>query len=794
MNEIIIRYAEGSSRFSKNWKNKKSDWLDFAKMFRAPKNTGLETLAEYKKLSRDEQTQLKDVGGYVGGEVNQKRRDNNTIRNRSLLTLDMDNLKAEDVDIILTKLKEFDYKFLIHSTRKHEPEAPRLRLLMPLATAVDVDKYEPIARGIASIIGIEYFDPSTFEVARLMFYPSICKDAEYFFIEGGSRVLDGEAILRIYRDWRDISEWASETAIKEKTDKKDPRSFQYPIGEFCTAYPVERCLSEFFSDIYEASNREGRYSYTKGSTKNGARIFARHYFYSDHATDPLRGKALNAFELVKELMFNGNEQEAADFVSSLEEVKALATKKMFGDKITEDSQKEAQKLKRNKAGLLLVTPVNLDIIFKLDSYLKDHIYYDEFKQRILFEVGKSCPWARTNNRELDDWRDTDTSQLSSYIEKNYQMAKVPAIDALDAAVGRLATNNKKHPLLETLHAVKWDGVKRVASVFTEFLGAEDTVYTRAVTELFFRAAYGRVYKPGCKFDDMIVVKGEQGIGKSTLFRKLAISDEYFLDSIQKFQGREPMEAIIGKWIVEAPEMQGLNKEDTNTMKAFLSKSCDDFRMSYGKRSTQHQRTCVFVSTTNDETYLRDHTGNRRFLPIDCKGERAVKNPITDLTKDYVLQLWAEARELYKKNDNLYLTGEAKAMLNEIQEAHYERDEWQGLIERYLDTPLPADWDKLGYFDRRNLLNGAWDPSFDKDKATIRDKVCIAEIMSECLGMTESQIDTVKRRRVAKIMDSLEGWARAPMQRYSLYGRQKTWKRKKHSEQPTIQVIDDLFEL
>lgn len=174
-----------------------------------------------------------------------------------------------------------------------------------------------------------------------------------------------------------------------------------------------------------------------------------------------------------------------------------------------------------------------------------------------------------------------------------------------------------------LQGLKWDGTKRLDTLLSEYLGAEDTAYTRAVMRKSLCAAVGRAVAGGIKYDYMPIFTGPQGIGKSTFLRILG--KEWFSDSLTTFEGKEAAELIQGTWINEIGELSAFTKQETQVIKQFLSKTDDIYRAAYGRRTDKYPRRCVFFGTSNDGEFLKDVTGNRRFWPVDVGVHPAKKS-------------------------------------------------------------------------------------------------------------------------------------------------------------------------
>jgi len=207
---------------------------------------------------------------------------------------------------------------------------------------------------------------------------------------------------------------------------------------------------------------------------------------------------------------------------------------------------------------------------------------------------------------------------------------------MDLAVA-LAREESFHPVRDYLAGLKWDGTPRIDNWLVRYCGATDSAYVRAIGRIFFVAAVRRVRKPGCKFDELLVLESPQGMGKSTVLRILAVNDDWFSDSLPlSADDKKVIEQTEGKWIIECGELRGMKQQDVEHLKAFCSRQYDRGRLSYDKLTSERPRQCVFAGTTNSEKYLRDTTGNRRFWPVKVG---AIDLEAIKRDRD---QLWAEA--------------------------------------------------------------------------------------------------------------------------------------------------------
>ena len=230
-------------------------------------------------------------------------------------------------------------------------------------------------------------------------------------------------------------------------------------------------------------------------------------------------------------------------------------------------------------------------------------------------------------------------------------------------------------------------------------GPDDNIYSREAIRKMLVGSIARVMNPGVKFDLVLMLVGPQGSGKSTFIKKLGKS--WFSDTFLTVQGKEALEQIQGAWLIEIAELSGLRKAEVESVKHFISKSEDSFRPAYARTSEIYPRQCVFFGTTNDSEFLRDPTGNRRFMPVDVVPNNAKKDVFMELD-DEIDQIWAEAVVLYKSKEKLYLSHEAEKIAKSEQSSHSESDERKGIIEAYLERQLPEQLGLNGPIPEKRL--------------------------------------------------------------------------------------------
>lgn len=324
-----------------------------------------------------------------------------------------------------------------------------------------------------------------------------------------------------------------------------------------------------------------------------------------------------------------------------------------------------------------------------DPKLKGKIKEDTFGHRLMY-LGQ-LDWRRPGDN-YGEWTDKDDGALESYLDIKYGLRnKNDYTNGFNMAL----LENEFNPLQSYLDALEWDGVPRIDEALNKYLGAEKTEYNLAAFRVFLQGAVHRAYNPGCKFDYMMVLIGKQGDGKSTLFKFLACNDDWYDENFnfKDTNNKTTIEKMAGKWFLEMGEMDTMKKDmvTSDALKAFVSSVSDDYRVPFARRKETRKRQCVFCGTSNDINFLKDRTGNRRYLPIDCNATSATKRRIFDYdtARPYFHQVMAEAVAEYKKDPNKVpvLPFELEEQAKLAQMGHLEEDVWVSIIQEFLDADL-----------------------------------------------------------------------------------------------------------
>jgi predicted P-loop ATPase len=386
-------------------------------------------------------------------------------------------------------------------------------------------------------------------------------------------------------------------------------------------------------------------------------------------------------------------------------------------------------LRKDGTGPLLAELHHVRQILSNHSAWKDVIWLDAFSQRVM----KSRP-PPFEGSEPGEWTDVDDSMTADWLAHKCQILRLKS-SLVAEGVHMVASLNRRNPLVDYLEGLKHDGVPRLDTWLSDYLGAgradEDesaaeierrNAYLRLVGRNWMLGAVARALVPGIKFDHVLILEGQQGLGKSSALSILG--GEWAMDTPFSLTDKEGMENIRGKWIVEIAELDSFNKAENTTAKTFFSRASDRFRLPYGKRSADFKRACVFGGTTNEHEYFRDPTGNRRYLPVYCHREGFDQ---AKLAKDRD-QLFAEAVKLFRNNERLYFNEAERAIVEPEQERRTVLDGWAGIIAAWLEAP---------------------------ERAGEKPQYTTSRLLTGCLGIERGRIDErAMVTRVGRIMRKL----------------------------------------
>lgn len=394
-------------------------------------------------------------------------------------------------------------------------------------------------------------------------------------------------------------------------------------------------------------------------------------------------------------------------------------------------------LKLDDKGAPSVTIDNFLLVMQNDPF------YEGVRQNLL----TNAPEIHQHD-EVRRWCDADEAESRHYIESAYNIhSESKHFDALRI----LFREREYHPIQDIVDYLEWDGKPRIENFLTKWMQAEDNEYTQEVSRLIFAGGIHRLYLPGCKFDDVPVLIGtNQGEGKSTIVRWLAIHDNHYSE-VTEIEGQRGIEQLEGAWICEIAELLALTKaKEQEAVKSYITRQRDKYRRPYDRQTSEYPRRCMFIGTTNNEQFLKDKTGNRRFYPVRVKSSGYWLYDNERECREYILQCWAEAKERYQHGEmpnyaNRSLVEQYGAAQEEAME-----DDWRiGAMEQFLN---------------RQPLGGL---------------VCIRQIKHEALSVNREfpQDPTPKEsQEIGVLMNKFSEWGKAGRRVVGTYGRQRCWER------------------
>lgn len=424
-------------------------------------------------------------------------------------------------------------------------------------------------------------------------------------------------------------------------------------------------------------------------------------------------------------------------------------------------------LQRDEHGKIKDTLINLRTIMLMDAKLAG-IAYNTQTHRIMAK--ERLPWGTAN----EYFTDMDEACLKVYIAEKYGFDPSKKLSTVIMNIGSIRKFNPVKDYLEGLP--QWDGVERADNLLVKYFNAEASDYVKAVTRKTLVAAIARIYQPGIKFDYVLILNGDQGIGKSELFARLG--GVWYSNSlhISDMKDKAAAEKLQGKWILELAELSGFSKADDDMLKSFVTCTDDEYRDSYGKYCSSHKRQCILVGTTNkQEGFLKDVTGNRRYWPV--KVFKSADYSVFKMPAEEVEQIWAECLIYYKQGEELFLDEELEKVAMEMQKESLEQDSRAGVIKEYLERPIPNVWDFMPIEARREWLTSCkYSENFGPLKLTKRERVSNIEIWTECFGKAKANMNRTEAREISKIMSTIDNWHRGGKMFHFEYGQQRCYER------------------
>lgn len=737
----------------------------------------------------EEPARKKECGNYLLGTIRETteihkgyttpctalHRNKAAIVTRSAVTLDADSATPDLVDRIEMLLGAA----IIHTTYSSAPDNLRLRVILPISRPLLPDEYHYVAEKLLDRLGRGYFDPGSSQPERYMFRPAASNLEWYqrWVFEG-----DPVDVDEILEGWE--TDLAHAPLPKISRNKRDPFEIEGVVGAFNRAYSIEDAIEAF--DIPYKAVSEGRWQLIGARAEAGVSLVSEGLVYSHHVTDPAGGKTCSAFDLVRLHRFAYLDEDKPDSTPvnrlpsheamvELASTDARTLAELVGVDFSEETEEEVGwKLSLRfhpRTGQLKDEIGNWDLIQANDPVFAG-LFWNELTLAV--ETDRDLPWRSLTKGSI--FTETDRAALLFHIEREYKIR--PARALLDGLVNVRAHQRPVNPIRDYLVGLEWDGVPRVEEALP---GVVPTDYTRMVARKCFTAAAARILSPGIKWDHTLVLYGDEGLGKSFWIEKIARG---YASTLGRISDKDTLITMQRSWIMTSDEGYSLRKSDADATKEFLTRTEDAFRMPYDREVSVHPRHCVIWGTTNDEVFLRRQGGNRRFLIVHCEG----KVDFSMVTDDYIDQLWAEAVSLYLNGEPLYLDSDQSAVASVERERFVEEDALAGLIQEYLDLPVPDDWDNKSPESRTE-----WARNFREGFAPRGDgqinKICSTQIWVEALGRPLGDRRRADLLEITTALKSLPGWRILPSRhRIPFYGPQTVFVRASSEDEDPFDLL------
>lgn len=775
MRDVTLAGAVAPRKDSRNWEPKQ---ITFSEMVGWAENP-----ADHK-----------ECGNYLLGTLQGGRRTKNSIVSRSGVQLDADRATEETWDAVAG----LGVLGLVHTTYSSAPDGLRLRVILPLDREVSPDEYMHIVAVLMDRLGKDAFDPGSLQAERYMFKPSVApQHRDWYRYE----VLDGpplsaDAWLADFTD--DLS---TAPAPRPSKNKRNPLEIEGTVGAFNRAYSIAEAIEKF--DIPYEPAGPGRYHLVGARAGAGIHEVTPDLVYSHHAGDPAYGQTLSAFDLVRVHLYGILDEDVpADtpvnrLPSTLAALERMSSDEgvvreivggdfseldmpdpLSDDDDTDDSggqntDPEASPaaakprawwldlVRNTRSGEVKDVVGNWDLISTNDPVFKS-LYWDDLDLSV--KTNRDLPW-RTLDRGAE-FTATDRAALSLHVERSYGIR--PPRMLLDDLVMVTAQRRPHHPVREYLESLEWDGVERLEECLP---GVVPTEYTRLVARKCLTAAVARVFEPGIKWDFSLIIYGTEGLGKTFWIDKMSRGWTAPLGDIRS---KDTLLAMQRSWIVTSDEGFSMKKSDADSLKEFLTRTHDVFRMPYEREVLSHPRQCVIWGTTNDPTFLRRQEGNRRYLIIHSENRVG----FSQLTDDYVDQVWAEAVHLYRSGEELFLDEVGSAIAAQAREAYIEEDTLTGIIQDFLEQPIPDNWDDMSPEERIVYRMESADAGSISPVGThLIQQTCSTQIWVECLRRPIGERRRPDLLDIATSLRNLPGWRPVPGRtRVPNYGPQQVFER------------------
>ena len=633
--------------------------------------TALETIANTFVPTIEANTNIKSYKAkemlyFISGDITPNEdgsytRNDNNLKSRDLIVIDIEDtgLTSKDVQAIIQE-RLSSYKYLLYSSISHKPNNPRLRLVLEPDREILKDEYKPTIQHIMALLQLNY-DKSSSTWSQLQGLPIAVRDNEHIFIK---------KLVGLPYPVQDAS--------KEKQVVTTYNSD--PIQAF-TKVSHDEAISIMKKYIEnEQGKLQERNDYYLSCLTTIAKSVVSGELDYETALDCIELLALNneSWKLDNINELNGEIQRANGNIDYFK------NKYTFLSKFKKTQQKIKLTNAVNKNDLVITTDENGKVIQTLENLEKIILSLVPIAYNELTDVIE----ITDKNGKIKPLEKRDKELLRMDIEKQFKF-KAKLVD-LDTAIVSASDKFRYHPIKNKIVTKTWDGKPRAESFFIDVLGVEDNQYNRECTRKWLLASLTRLFDNGIKFDEMIILQGGQGIGKSTTLQRLSLG--YYTDITEKISDEVTFK-VLRTWLVELSELSTMVKTDSDTFKAWLSATKDTVRKRYATDPTDHPRTFAVLGTTNNKEILKDRTGNRRYWLMYCEKDR-IKHSIWNLDYEYILQLWSEVYQWYLSKESLLISEETKQYMENLSSDALEYDPLEEKIVNILDMYVPKNWKEV----------------------------------------------------------------------------------------------------
>lgn len=758
------------SRTSKQWFSATITWKEFVEGAQEPATK-------------------KDCGAYMAGKATSTWRKDSQVEYRTMVTLDADKAESD----LPARVQGLGLTSLVHSTYNHTTDKPRYRVIIPLmGPGLTEEEYPRVAQGLMEALGKEQFDTTCDQPKRIMYGPSAANPDQYEVYSYEAESASAQGLLERFGGF-------SATPEHKRGPKTDPYELPGVIGAFNRLYDMNRAVEEFGLP-YEPVG-ENRWKYTDAKSTGGVCVYPDGYVYSNHASDPAGGRALCMFDLVAMHKFQDLDKEADTPLNTAPKDRPSIQKAMQEFTEIPDVKAEMTGVNINlrgkgepedwvsklhihpKTGKTLNDVHNLRLLRKHDPVLSGLAYN---KMSLATITHKDFPWRKVTPGKDDQLTNADRVEISDHIHYTYNMRQTSK-ERVNDVIDMVAQDHSFHPVEEYLEGLQWDGVSRIET----WLPGEVNAYKRSVGRLVAVQAVARMLEPGIKVDNCLILAGGEGLGKSWFIERMARGWTCTLGPIDRGSGRDTIMIMSRSWVAVADEGYSLKKADADNMKNFITRTHDEVRLPYARETQILPRRQVIWGTTNDPTFLRAQEGNRRFLIVNV----TEKLDFDKYTSEYVDQVWAEAVHIWKESRDKYgVEGNPALRLNDAEEEAAkevrgeatEEEPLVGLIESYLETLVPENWERMPIDDRIRWLRSSEQGLVEPGTHRI-ERVCSLEIWRIALEGKEAKISRRDSLEIAEALRKIPGWESSGAKRASFphFGQQRFFSRVEDAEREPV---------